>query len=113
MANTKLTIKDKDSGVVYNLEFNRTTVKRLEAEGFVPSELVNKAMTYLPMLFRGAFYANHKRLDPTVIDDIYKQLPDKDGLIEVLATMYQEPLKELFADPEDDAGNVTWEAAKR
>lgn len=109
------TVKLPYEGKEYILGFNRETVKRLEAEGFVPSELVTKPMTYLPMLFRGAFYEFHRKLKPEFISEIYIAQRDKDKLIEVLAQMYNEPLSELFDEPEEDAdeGNAHWEVSKK
>lgn len=63
------------------------------------------------MLFAGAFIANHKKTKQETIDEMYRSLPDKEGLLTTLITMYNETASTLFDDPdEDDEGNASWKA---
>ena len=96
-------------GKDYTLEFTRRTIKRMEDEGFIASEIDIKPMTTLPALFAGAFKAHHAFVKPDVIDKIYKGMPNKDQLIQKLSEMYNEPIMSLMDEPDEDAsGKVDW-----
>lgn len=95
-------------GKDYTLEFTRRTVKRMEDEGFVASDIDTRPMTLLPALFAGAFKAHHPFVKPDVIDKIFAVMPNKDELIGKLAEMYNEPIMSLMDEPEDSAGKVDW-----
>ncbi len=98
-------------GVDYTLEFTRKSVESMENTGFVISEVFEKPMTLLPRLFAGAFLAHHRFVKRDVIDKIYDSLPNKQDLISKLAEMYNEPIAALLDEPEDEEGNVKWEAS--
>ena len=101
------TYKDTD----YTLEFTRKTVAQMEKNGFLIGEISEKPMTTLPVLFAGAFLANHRFVRQSLIDEIYAALPDKMELIGKLAEMYNEPILALTSDPDAEAqGNVKWTA---
>jgi len=68
-------------------------------------------MTLLPTLFAGAFLAHHRSTKREVIDKIYESMPNKQELITKLAEMYNEPIAALLDEPEDEEGNVKWEAS--
>jgi len=108
MASKRLIIEA--NGTTYTLEFTRRTVEQMERQGFVIRDMGKSPMTSLPTLFRGAFLAHHRTVQRDVIDEIFAALPDKDGLFDKLAEMYVEPIEALMADPEEDKGNVKWEA---
>ena len=94
----------------YTLEYNRQSVKTMEAQGFVLDELTSKPMTMIPMLFAGAFIKNHSGTDGVkrkVIDEIFDNLADKNGLMEVLMELYAETLASL-TDSNDGEGHATW-----
>ena len=97
-------------GVDYTLEFTRKSVETMERNGFVITEVFEKPMTLLPTLFAGAFLAHHRFVKRDVIDKIYESLPNKQDLIAKLAEMYNEPIAALLDEPEDEEGNVKWEA---
>lgn len=102
------TYKDKN----YTLEFTRKTVTELERKGFNTSEIPNRPMYMLPVLFSGAFLAHHRLLKQEVIDEIFAHMTNKEELIEKLSEMYNEPLETLIEDPEEGAeGNVDWTAS--
>jgi len=97
-------------GVSYCLEYDRTSVKILEANGFVVDEFVKKPLSNIEMAFSGAFIKHHRKTKSSVIDEIYAHCPDKDKLIETLATMISETYDSLTAEPEEgDEGNASWE----
>ena len=95
-------------GKDYTLEFTRRTVKRVEDEGFVASDIDTRPMTLLPALFAGAFKAHHPLVKPDVIDKIFTGMPNKEELIGKLAEMYNEPIMSLMDEPEDSTGKVDW-----
>ena len=91
----------------YTLEYNRQSVKTMEAQGFVLDELTSKPMTMIPMLFAGAFIKNHRGLRRALIDEIFDNINDKNGLMEALMEMYAETLSALTDNAEAE-GNATW-----
>jgi hypothetical protein len=100
----RFTYQDKE----YCLEYTRKSVEQMEKRGFVASDITTKPMSTLPALFAGAFLANHRFVDGKVIDDIFKQMKNKDDLIARLAEMYNEPILALVDEPEEAEGNVDW-----
>lgn len=94
------------NGKEYRLEYTRSTVKEMERQGFVSSDVSDKPMTTLPKLFAGAFKANHPREKSEVIEEIYRIMPDKKDLISCLAEMYAEPINSLLDEPDGEQGNV-------
>ena len=108
MSVLKIGYKGKD----YELCFTRNTVVALERQGFNISELSEKPMTLLPMFFHGAFAARNRGIKRDLVDEIYKSLPDKHGLIAALTEVYSETLSTLTDEPEEGAGNATWEIVR-
>lgn len=106
--NTKINLTYQ--GVNYTLEYNRMSVKALENNGFSLEEFSKKPMSNIEMAFAGAFIANHRKISQSTIDDIYKQCKNKDSLIEVLTKMITECYESLMDEPEENEGNVSWEA---
>lgn len=98
-------------GKDYTLEFNRKSIETMERQGFVASDINTKPMTTLPTLFAGAFLMHHRWLDRSIIDEMLYKIKDKDGFIEKLSEMYNEPLVDLIDEPEEDEGNIQWEAS--
>ena len=99
----KINLKYNDTE--YTLEFTRRTVQLMESRGFSIADITTKPLNTLPELFKGAFMANHKGVSDKVVDDIYSQLGDKEGLIKALAEMYSEPIMTLLDEPEK---NIKW-----
>ena len=93
----------------YTLEYTRESVKQMEREGFVASDIVTKPMLTLPKLFAGAFKAHHKYdTKQKEIDALFELFKNKQALVEKLAEMYAEPIETLMDDT--DAGNaIVWE----
>jgi hypothetical protein len=106
MSKIALTHEDKE----YVLEFDRNSVRQMEAQGFVLDEFTSKPMMMVPMLFTGAFFKNCKGTKRRTIDVIYENLIDKTGLIEALMEMYAETLSTLTDESEE--GNVSWAIVK-
>lgn len=89
------------AGKDYKLEYTRRTVQEMEREGFEVDNIQSKPMTALPALFAGAFKANHRFMKRDLVDEIYQAMPNKEGLIQKLAEMYNEPLQSLLSDPDE------------
>lgn len=103
----RFTYEDKE----YCLEYTRKSVETMERNGFVASDVKEKPMTTLPVLFAGAFLANHRYVKQEVIDKIFRGMTNKSDLIGKLAEMYNEPIMALVDEPETDEGNVDWTAS--
>lgn len=101
-------IKLSYEGKEYTLEYTRNTALALEQSGFVLSNVRNKPVSSLVTLFNGAFVANHRRLEGSVVEKIFDSLKDKDKLLAALVGMYDETVSSLM-DSTDDEGNATWE----
>lgn len=106
--NTKINLSYKN--VPYTLEYDRMSVKTLEANGFSVEEFVKKPMSNIDMAFAGAFIKHHRKTKQSVIEEIYNKCENKDALIETLITMIQETYEALFDEPvAGDEGNASWE----
>lgn len=105
--NTKIKFAYKD--VPYVLEFDRMSVKTLEANGFSVEEFLKKPMLNIELAFAGAFIKNHRKTKQTTIDEIFSKMKDKQKLVESLVLMIEETYSSLFEEPEGDEGNVDWE----
>lgn len=101
-------IKLSYEGKEYTLEYTRNTALALEQSGFVMSDVRNKPVSSLVTLFNGAFVANHRRLEGSVVEKIFDSLKDKEKLLAALVGMYDETVSSLM-DSTDDEGNATWE----
>lgn len=104
--NTKIQLSYK--GIDYTLEYNRAAVKVLEAQGFKADELLDKPMTNIELLFQCSFIKNHPNTQVNVISEILEACPDKTNLLASLKRMVDETYESLLAEPEGDAGNVSW-----
>ncbi len=97
-------------GKDYTLEFTRKTVTELEKKGFNPADITAKPMTLLPVLFGGAFLANHRYVKADYIDKIFMSLANKDILIGQLVEMYNEPILTMIDVSEDNPATVEYSA---
>ena len=105
-------IKFEYKGKEYCLEYTRETVKQMEREGFVASDVVAKPMLSLPKLFAGAFKAHHRfDTQQKVIDEIFDSLTNKGALVEKLAEMYADPVESLMEDCGDEKNAIVWDAS--
>ena len=62
MKKLKVKINEKD----YTLEFNRDSIKWLEANGFSIEDFDKKPLTYYDLLWYGLFLVNHKDVNPNL-----------------------------------------------
>lgn len=104
------TYKGKD----YCLEFTRKSIKAMEDRGFTLSDdMLNKPVTLLSELFKGAFLANHKFVKQALIDEILEHMKKNGKLREKLLEMYTDTIQALYDDDEttdkDDGNFIDWE----
>ena len=104
--NTKINLTY--NGIDYTLEYDRMTIKMIENDGFELEKFAKQPMTMVDIVFRGAFYKNHRNINQTLVDEIYAHCKKKDELVKQLASMIDECYVSLMEDP-DDEGNATWE----
>ena len=64
------------------------------------------------MFWQGAFAAYNKNIKRSLMDEIYDNIRDKEGLIAALCEMYAEAINALTDEPEEDKGNATWEIVR-
>lgn len=95
-------------GKDYTLEFTKNTVRQMEQNGFSINKFREQPMSMFDDLFAGAFLAHHKFESREKINAIRNRFKDKDDLITALVELYNEPLKEMLEDPEDEAKKVEW-----
>lgn len=113
---TKITVTYKQQD--YVLEYNRTAVKRMEANGFSLDKLGDMPGTMVPLLVYGAFMKNHRGLKPELMDEIFDNLANKDGdgentFIKCLLEMYAETVNSMIdSEPADEGNAATWKVSK-
>ena len=73
MSKINLNYEGKD----YCLEYNRQSVRTMEAQGFVLEDVTKMPMTMIPHLFSGAFIKNHKGMKRQLIDDIFDAIGNR------------------------------------
>lgn len=106
--NTKINLTYKD--VKYTLEYSRMTIKMIESEGFEMESFSKQPMTMIDLVFRGAFYKNHRKVSQNTIEEIYAHCKDKEQLLNEITKMINECYSSLMEDPkENDEGNASWE----
>ena len=105
-------LKVEYKGKNYDLGFTRNSVVALERSGFDVGKISNMPMTMLPMLWQGAFAAYNKGVKRSLMDEIYDNLADKQGLLGALTELYAETLNTLTDDPEESSGNAKWEIVR-
>ena len=106
--NTKINITYKD--INYTLEYSRMTIKMIENEGFEMEKFSKQPMTMIELVFRGAFYKNHRKVSENTIEEIYNSCTNKEKLLETITTMINECYTSLMEDPKgNNEGNATWE----
>lgn len=97
-------------GKTYTLEFTRKSVEQMERQGFELGAVDSKPTMMLPALFAGAFLAHHKYEKKEKIDKIFSLFTNREELFNKLAEMYNDTVLTLVEEPEEDEGNLKWEA---
>ena len=113
---TKITITYNKKS--YDLEYSRNSVKQMEQQGFVLSQIGEKPVNMIPLLVYGAFMKNHKGIKQSLMDEIFEHITDKvgdgeNGFIRALLEMYAETVNTLTDNTSVDEGNAaTWKVVK-
>lgn len=101
----EFTYKDVD----YKLEYTRQTLEKMEADGIVLSEMNRKPVTILPKLFQYAFYAHHKRIKKTEVEEIFHMFTNKNEMYTKLSEMATDTLNTLFEE-NNSKNALSWKA---
>lgn len=101
-------IKFKYEGKEYKLEFDRATVKLLEANGFDSRRLKDgtQTLTMQELLFKAAFLKHHADVEVGTVIEMIKKFKDVTGLTLKLLEMRDEIIAEFLGD--ESSGNVEW-----
>lgn len=97
-------------GKTYHLGYNRKSVVKMEEKGFNAAEAAKTPITSTMQLFSGAFIAQHPGISEKIVQEIYQNMENKEGLNTKLSEMYAEAVKGIFAEPEKSEKNATWAA---
>lgn len=98
-----IVIRDKETGDVFTLEFDRESVKFAESRGFRIEDVGDFPMTKIPELFWYAFRKNHKRVSKEQAERILDMIGGlRPGLMERLGQLYALPFNALTNN--DDEG---------
>ena len=92
--------------VTYTLEYTRKSIEKMEQRGFRVSDVKDKPVSTLPILFAGACLAHQPNGRKDVVDASFAQCSDKEDLLEKLGEMYSEPILSMT----ESEGNLKWEA---
>ena len=95
---------DKDSGEVYELDFNRESVKFMATQGFVMDDFVDMIATKGEELWYYSFRAHHRRLSRAQTDKLYEKMGGlAPKVIKRLIELYQQALmsNNIVQDDED------------
>lgn len=100
-----------DDGREYTLTFTRDSVAKLEQRyDFKLEDMDAKPVSTMPLMFHGAFLAKHPYIKKEKTDAIFAKFTNKQALFDKLAEMYGDAMNTLIDEPEENEGNVTWEA---
>lgn len=102
-----LRITDNDSGVVYELDFSRDSIRFAENRGFELSDVTKFPVTKIPEFFYYAFRKNHKNVSRKQTDDLLDAMGGlTTPVVERLIQLYnQAGLAHVLTSEEDAAKN--------
>ena len=99
-------------GKNYTLEYDRKSIKYMEANGFSIMEAQKKIISSIDIMWEGAFYKNHKNEKKSHIEEMYKYLENKEELNDALMEMIRETYEfEASGGNVDDSKKVEWKMA--
>lgn len=102
-----LRITDNDSGVVYELDFSRESIRFAENRGFELNDVTKFPVTKIPEFFYYAFRKNHKNVSRKQTDDLLDAMGGlTTPVVERLIQLYnQAGLAHVLTSEEDAAKN--------
>lgn len=101
-------IKFKYEDKEYHLDYDRASVEMLEKTGFSIQNFTNQIATMQPLLFRGAFFKNHKFVSNLDYDKMWDSVKNKKSLTNALLDMVAITYQSLMSEDADE-GNDNWE----
>lgn len=105
-------IKFKYEGEEYILEYTRDVIKALERNHFNIQNYVEEPVSTADTLFKGAFLAKYRKLKESKIEEMWKSVSDKDGLLVALIELYKSTVDSFMDEPsEEEAKKSNWEKA--
>lgn len=93
-------------GKDYTLEYTRSSIRRMERDGFDTNSAEQSPMSAVYALFRGAFYANHRSIDTKVVDEIFDNLGDLHEWADDLLEMYKDTFEPTADDSDEKSGEI-------
>lgn len=100
-------------GKDYTLEYDRKSVKIMEANGLEIKRIEEQPFSMIEILWQGAFFKNHKNEKAEKITEIYDNIPNKSELNAALVSMFSETYTSLIgdSDSQDNSKKVEWKMA--
>lgn len=99
---------DKDTGEVYELDFNRESVKFMATQGFTTDNLIDQIAIRGEEFWFYSFRAKHKRLSRNQTDKLYEKMGGlSPKVIKRLVELYNQALmsNKIVQDDEDLEAN--------
>lgn len=102
------------NNIEYTLEYDRNSIKIIEANGFELDKFTTQPMSMIELAFAGAFIKHHKKIKQSIIDEIFESCPKKSDLIQTISTMITDCYNWLADEPDagESKGNVSWEVVE-
>ena len=100
-------------GKDYTLEYDRKSIKIMEANGLKINDIAEQPVSMIEILWQGAFLKNHKNEKTETIEKIYEKIPNRSDLNAGLISMFTETYTSLIGDSDekDDSKNIEWKMA--
>ena len=93
----------KPKGEEYVLEYDAEAVKTMERMGFSINTFEEKPVQSLFLMFRGAFFHNHRMVTVQKIEELFRIIK-KDGLVERLIPLYNKALEDITGSDDNPEG---------
>lgn len=93
-------------GKTYTLAFTRDTIIATENMGFDLGAILQKPVSSLTYLWRGALLEHHDTLTIAESDKLFEKI-DKKGLLDALIDLYNAPVESLM-DEEHEKNAIKW-----
>ena len=100
-------IKIEYKGETYILEYSKRAITIMEDNGFRLSDIDDKPMTSLLLLFKGAFIKNHRTVSEALVEEIYDHCPDAEKMVSALMEMYMQAFEGVRTE-DDDSKKANW-----
>lgn len=102
-------ITNEKDGKNYELAYCRSSLVRMEKEGFDIAKIDKEPLFHISLLIRGAFYKNNPSLSADEIDAICDDIGGMDELVKALMEMYKDCLMALSGQDKQETKNFKWE----